>query len=431
MSRILVLGAGVSGLAAARLARRLGSVVTIYAEEIPPVAIEEGFGTASGSWDPVLLTGIDLVVTSPGFAERSMPIVESLESGLPVISEIEFASRHTKTPIVAITGTNGKTSVTEAASLMLGESGLSAPATGNIGHALSDQADQDNDFLVVEVSSFQLRFSETLHPVAAAVTNVAADHLDWHGSEQSYREAKARLFANQDESDLLVYDADDEGAVNLVASASSELFPVSGTRMPQGGAGVDGHWLVVGEVGLDLDELPSSDPIHLVNLATAAALSLRCGATPSGVGRAARTYKPGAHRRELIIESRGVRWIDDSKATNPHAAVASIRAHGPVILIAGGLAKGLQVEVVADEPNVRELIGIGTAGPDLAAAAGERGHVAASMAEAVALAADLSVEGDTVLLAPACASFDQFDSYGARGDRFADLARERIGAETR
>jgi UDP-N-acetylmuramoylalanine--D-glutamate ligase len=428
VSRLLVLGAGVSGIAASRLAVKQGMSVTIFDESASAVP-DAGYGLATGEWDPVLLEGIDLVVASPGFSERSRPVVDTLERGLPIWSEIEFAYRHLDAPVMAITGTNGKTSVTEATSAMLDASGRNAPATGNIGAPLSDFTDRTYDALVVEVSSFQLRFTEEFHPVAAAITNVAVDHIDWHGSTYSYRDAKARIFANQTAGDLLVYDIDDEGAANLAASAPSELFPVSGSRMPDGGGGVERGNLRVGDVAVDIGDLASDDPIHLVNLACAAALALRVGATPEGVVKGAISYRPGAHRRSVVAEHGGVAWVDDSKATNPHAALASIRAHGPVILIAGGLAKGVDLTPLTAEENVRMIIGIGESGPDLAAAAGDRGRLAGTMEIAVEVAANAAQPGDTVLLAPGCASFDQFASYGARGDRFAELVRERLGGQ--
>ncbi len=427
MNRVLVLGAGVSGRAAARLVRRLGLSPSIYAEEGSAEALAEGFGVAAGDWDPVLLNGVDLVVASPGFSERSLAIVEAFEWGIPVWSEIEFASRHIAAPLIAVTGTNGKTTVTEATSKMLAASGMSAPATGNIGSALSDRIGEDHQALVVEVSSFQLRFTESFHPKAAAITNVAVDHLDWHGSVDSYRSAKARIFANQGADDLLVYDADDEGASSLVADATSELFPVSGTRQPPGGGGVDGGFLVVGESRVGLTELDSRDPVHLVNLAIAASLALRLGASPQAVESTARLFRSGDHRRQVVASNHGVTWIDDSKATNPHAAIASIRTHPSVVLIAGGLGKGLDVAAVAKEPNIRHLIGIGTAGPTLVAAAGDRGHLAGDLESAVKLAVELAVEGDTVLLAPACASFDQFESYAQRGEVFSELVGNLTG----
>lgn len=427
MSRVLVLGAGVSGLAAARLARSRGMSVTMYAEDESPDALSQGFALATGGWDPVLLTGIDFVVASPGFSERSLPIVESLEWGIPVWSEIEFAWRHLTKPIVAVTGTNGKTTVTEATSAMLEASGIAAPAAGNIGSPLSDFVDESSDALVVEVSSFQLRFIETFHPAAAAVINVAVDHLDWHGSEVSYRSAKARIFSNQDETDLLVYDADDEGAVTLVSGAVSELFPVSGSRLPVDGGGVENGHLLVGDIDLLIDDLVSTDRIHLVNLAAASALALRMGGSPLGVSTAARAFSPGAHRRTVVGVNGEVTWIDDSKATNPHAAIASIRSHDSVILIAGGLAKGLDLRPLAEEPNLRAVIGIGAEGPVLVEAAGSKGHLAGTLDRAVDLAANLAEPGDTVLLAPGCASFDQFRSYAERGDQFASLARAKTG----
>ncbi len=435
MSRLLVLGAGVSGLAAARLARSRGMSVTIYTEGEPERALEHGFPVAGGGWNPVLLNGIDVVVTSPGFPERSLPIVEAMEWGIPVWSEIEFAWRHLDVPVAAVTGTNGKTTVTEATSAMLEASGLDAPATGNIGSPLSDHVDSGHDAVVIEVSSFQLRFCETFHPVAAAITNVAVDHLDWHGSEQSYRSAKARIYMNQSPEDLLVYDVDDEGATGLVRMADSQLFPVSGRHLPPGGGGVDGDRLLIGELAISIGDLTSDDPTHLVDIAAASALALRMGASAEGVTRAAKDYAPGKHRRTVVGRFGGVTWINDSKATNPHAALASIRAvkaggrppdprPGPVILIAGGLAKGMDVTPIAREPNVRHVLGIGEAGPELALAAGARGADAGTLERAVEMAADRADPGDTVLLAPGCASFDQFDSYAERGDRFSELVKE-------
>ena len=424
-SRVLILGAGVSGLAAGRLAVRIGLSVTLFDQEPSAEAYNTGMSIASGPWDPVLLGGIDFVISSPGFSERSRPVVDCLEAGVPVWSEIEFASRHTTIPMVAITGTNGKTTVTEATALMLNESGIDAPPTGNIGFPLSDFVDGPHAALVVETSSFQLRFIETFHPVAAAVTNVAVDHLDWHGSASGYATAKRNIYMNQTEEDLLVYDCDDEGAVTLISGALSERFPVSGHRLPEGGGGVDKGSLVVGDVSVPIGELEISDPIHLSNLAMSAAMALWMGAAPSAVARAAVGYRPGAHRRQVISVRQGVTWIDDSKATNPHAALASIRAHNSVILIAGGLAKGTEVGALGEEPNLKLVLGIGEAGPDIVARAGSVGELAGTLEEAVRIADARARSGDTVLLAPGCASFDQFSSYGERGDRFQELVLDR------
>jgi UDP-N-acetylmuramoylalanine--D-glutamate ligase len=173
-----------------------------------------------------------------------------------------------------------------------------------------------------------------------------------------------------------------------------------------------------------IDDLTSDDPTHVVNMATASALALRMGASPDGVIRAARSYRPGAHRRSIVGRAEGVTWIDDSKATNPHAALASIRSRQSVVLIAGGLAKGLDVRPLAAEANVRFVLGIGDSGPDLVATAGDRGRLAGTLEQAVGMAAELAEPGDTVLLAPGCASFDQFSSYAERGAKFTQLAKE-------
>lgn len=428
--RVLILGAGVSGRAASRLAVRRGMSVTIYDESVNDGMVD-GFALASGGWDPLLLDGIDLVIASPGFSERSRPVVETLERGLPIWSEIEFAYRNLDVPVVAITGTNGKTTVTEATAAMLDASGIDAPATGNIGAPLSDFTDGGHDAVVVEASSFQLRFTEEFHPVAAGITNVAVDHLDWHGSPYAYRQAKARIYANQTATDLLVYDYDDAGAAELAASAPAQTYPVSGTRLAQGGGGVDGRALRIGDVAIDVAELTSDDPTHLVNLACAAALALHVGATPGGVTAGAIAYRPGLHRRTVVGTWDDVVWVNDSKATNPHAALASVRAHGPVILIAGGLAKGTDPTPLTQEDNVRLVIGIGEAGPAIVDAADERGRLAGTLEVAVEMAAVAAEPGDTVLLAPGCASFDQFASYGERGDRFTELVTERMGGGRR
>lgn len=420
--RILVLGSGVSGRAAARLARDRGHAVTVFDEAAvdPAGLLELGVGIVSGGWDIPLLNGIDLVVTSPGFSERSLPIVETLEAGVPIWSEIEFAWRALDgRPVTAVTGTNGKTTVTTLTAEMLEASGVTAVAAGNIGTAFSEVVDASWDVAVVEVSSFQLRFTERFHPRAAAILNIAADHLDWHGSLEAYTAAKARIFERQEASDLLVYDADDPGAAAVATRAASTLHPVSARRVPPGGSGVEDGELRLPGLTVPLDALGSLDPAHVVDLAVAGVLALDRGADPGAVARVFGDFRPGPHRRSLVATVDGVSYVDDSKATNPHAALAAIDAYESVVLIAGGLAKGLDLTPLAEAPGVRAVVGIGSAGPRLVEVAGERGHLARDMKEAVGIAAGLARPGDTVLLAPGAASFDQFDSYAARGEAFA------------
>jgi UDP-N-acetylmuramoylalanine--D-glutamate ligase len=426
VSRLLVLGAGVSGAAVAHLATHLGHAVTVYDAE-PPSQDLAGAATAVGTWDPLLLSGVDLVVTSPGFSERSAPVVDTLEAGLPIVGEIEFAWRHLPPrPCVAVTGTNGKTTVTELVSEMLEHSGLRAPALGNIGTPLSEAVVDPPDALVVEVSSFQLRFVESFRADAAVLLNLAPDHLDWHGSFAAYAAAKARVFERQRPSDVAVYDADDMGAVQLAAGSAARRIPVSGRRLPEGGGGVVSGRLVVGPVSARVDELGVTDPAFLLDLAAACAAAIEVGAEPDAVLETWRTFRPGPHRRTLVAELGGVAFVDDSKATNPHAALAAIRSYPSVVLIAGGLAKGLDVSPLVHESNVRRVVALGTAAADLLAADPDRVEVAPSMEAAVRIAAAASSAGDTVLLAPGCASFDMFESYARRGDAFAAAVRELV-----
>lgn len=417
--RTLVLGAGVSGRAAARLALRIGHRVVVYDQR--PVTDLSGVGLVTGDWDPLTLEGVDLVVASPGFGERSAPITDALEAGIEVIGEVEFAWRLVDRPTVAVTGTNGKTTVTGLIADMLTASGMRAPALGNIGTPVSDWTEDPPDVLVLEVSSFQLRFTDLFHPRIAVITNVAEDHLDWHGSVAGYREAKARIVANQDADDMVVFDALDPGAIAVASRSAARRVGVSADGSER--VGVVGEDLVWNGVGVPLAQLGVDDPVYLTDLALAGVAALAAGGEPEAVAGVARGFTPGAHRRQQVAERDGVRYVDDSKATNPHAALASIAAYPSVVLIAGGLAKGLDVAPLAAARNVRAVVAIGESAPVLLEAAGERGRPAASMTEAVRIARQLAEPGDVVLLAPGCASYDMFESYAARGDEFARAAR--------
>ncbi len=427
--RVLVLGGAVSGRAAARLAQRSGHAVCVYDRdpEAAPPLLADGIAVVVGSWSGDLLAGVDLVVTSPGILERAVPIVDTLEAGIPLVSEVEFAARHLRAPLVAVTGTNGKTTVSELIGSMLEEGGAKALVAGNIGTALSEVAEQTMDVAVVEVSSFQLRFTEELHPAVAVLLNIAPDHLDWHGSLEAYAAAKANVFRNQTADDVLVYDADDAGATAAVAAARARLVAVSGSSLPPGGAGVEGEALRIGNAAVPLSDLGVDDPSYLVDLAAAGAAALEAGAPPDAVERVARAFRPGAHRRSLVGEWDGVRWIDDSKATNPHAARAAMQAFPSVVLIAGGRNKGLDLSPLMEAPSLRHVVAIGEAAPELASAGPGRVTVASSMPEAVREADARARPGDVVLLAPGCASFDMYRSYGERGDAFAAAVQELKG----
>lgn len=429
--RMLILGAAISGTAAARLGKRLGYSVTVYDHRADAGAtlVGEGIGVVTGRWDPDLLLGIGLVVTSPGVALRAAPITDAREAGIPVWSELEFGWRHLAEPtprseVVAITGTNGKTTTTEAVAAMLSASGISAAAVGNIGTPVSAVTDADYQALAVEASSFQLDLTEAFHPPTAVILNISPDHLDWHPSYTAYVAAKAKIFANQDANDLLVYDADDPGVAPVAARAPGRRHPVSGRERPAGGSGPAAGSLHLPGITVPLDALSARDPALVVDLAAAAVAAIDRGARPEAVADVSRRFRPGSHRREVVAESAGVIFVNDSKATNPHAALAAIDSFASVVLIAGGLPKGLDLTPLARAANVRFVVAIGSAAGVLVDAAGrDRSAQAGSMEEAVAIAISVATAGDTVLLAPGCASFDMFDDYAARGDAFASAVR--------
>jgi UDP-N-acetylmuramoylalanine--D-glutamate ligase len=423
--RTLVVGAAISGKAAAGLAARLGHEVIAYDRDAAAAARlrETGVDSRSGGWDPEFLEGVDLVVTSPGVPPRARVIVDSLDAGVTVWSELEFAAQQATAPLLAVTGTNGKTSTVRATTAMLEASGAKVCAAGNVGTALSDVAQDPWDVIVVEASSFQLRFTETFHPQGAAILNISPDHLDWHRTFDAYVTAKARITANQTAGDLLAYGADDPAARRAAETSRARRVPVSGDRLPRSGAGVDDGELRI--FGID-HPAPDLGPDFLADLAAAAVLARHGGASETGIREGIDHFEPGPHRRRTIGVWDEVRWVNDSKATNPHAAAASASAFSSVVLIAGGRNKGLDLSPLAELPSVRHVVAIGESADEIVAlfAAG-RVSRAESLEDAVALADALASPGDTVLLAPGCASFDMFDSYAERGDLFTSFVRGR------
>ncbi len=420
--RTLIIGAGISGRAAASLARTLGDEVTIFDRD--PDAIGElaaVYATASGTWSPDLLDRVDRVVLSPGVPEHATEVRDAIEAGAQVISEIELAASSLDATLVAVTGTNGKSTVTGLIAEMLEADGRKVVAAGNIGTALSTVAVEPWDVVVAEVSSFQLRFIDKFHPAVAVLLNIAPDHLDWHGGFEPYAAAKMRVFENQTAEDFLVYDADDPEASSRAAAAASQLMPVSGHRFPPGGGGPDDGRLVLpsGEVSLG----SVTDPAYVLDLAAAGTAAGLLDVSRDAIEKVVVGFTPGPHRRTLVGMWDGVAWVNDSKATNPHAALASIEAFPSVVLIAGGRNKGLDLTAMLGAANLRAVVAIGEAVSELA---GPRTFEAADMDEAIEVAAGLAQEGDTVLLAPGCASFDMYESYAARGEAFEAAVRARF-----
>jgi len=425
VTRTLILGAAVSGRAAARLAGRLGHDVTVYDRDANALAGLDDVATVDGDWDGSVLAGHDLVVTSPGIPQAAAPIADSLASGIEFLSELEFAYRHMESRCAAVTGTNGKTTATTAAAGMLAASGIDAVAAGNIGLALSDVADAGHDVVVVEASSFQLQFVDRFRPDAAAILNISPDHLDWHGTPAEYAAAKRRIGEQQRADDIIVFDVDDPGAAAAAESLPAIHVPVSGTRRPVGGNGPDGDVVHIGDFELRRPEL---DAAFTLDLTAAGTLAYHLGAGQPALEKVLANFEPVVHRRTLVGSWDGVHWVNDSKATNPHAAIAAAQAFGSVVLIAGGRNKGLDLSLLPRVSSVRALIAIGEAADELETASESAAfHRAASLEEAVAVADELAERGDTVLLAPGCASFDMFDDYQHRGRVFTDSVRRLKG----
>ncbi|MDX1382549.1 MAG: UDP-N-acetylmuramoyl-L-alanine--D-glutamate ligase, partial [Thermoanaerobaculia bacterium] len=305
-------------------------------------------------------------------------------------------------------------------------SGAKVCAAGNIGTALSDVVEEAWDVIVVEASSFQLRFIDSFHPSAAALLNVSPDHLDWHGSFEAYAKAKTNLVRNLTRSDVFAFGAGDAVAEQAAASTAAHPVPVSGSVIPPGGVGIEDGML---HLGADTIEAPDLGPDFLSDLAAAAVLARHEGATVAGISSAMASFVPGPHRRRTIGEWDGVQWVDDSKATNPEAAAAAAEAYASVVLIAGGRNKGLDLTPMAAPASIRRVVTIGESAADLNALFGAIAATAGAMAEAVRMAREVARAGDTVLLAPGCASFDMFNSYADRGDRFAAAARTQAGGD--
>jgi UDP-N-acetylmuramoylalanine--D-glutamate ligase len=449
--RALVVGLGASGSAAARALAR-ADVEVVLVDDAPdhPAAQRlrsEGFEVVLGR-RPVEAfgTGVDLVVPSPGVPQHAPVLLAAAERQVPVWSEPELAWRLYPGRLVAVTGTNGKTSVTQLLAAMLQAGDVPAVVCGNIGTPVCDaaaNADADT-VLVAELSSFQLRFAGTLRPEVGVLLNLAADHLDWHGDLAAYGAAKARLWEAQRPEDWAVANADDPRTMDLLerlAPAGRASFSAT-HEVPLGVGRRDAQLVAVlpSDAGtvelplLDVDRLAAPVADHVVaNVAAAACAAALEGVPPAAIAAAATAFRPGRHRYETVVtDDRGVRFVDDSKATNVHAAIAALNAAGSVVWIAGGIAKGVSLAPLGDHlAHVRAAVLIGEAADELEGICADRGvraRRAASIEEAVEQAAALALPGDTVLLAPACASFDQFRDYAERGDRFAAAAR-RAGAQ--
>ena len=437
--RVLVLGLATTGVSVVSYTRAAGHDVTVlddhpgegdaYAARVEraraegAVVVERPDATDAAA----SARAADLVVPSPGVRPDHPAIAAAHAAAVPVRSEIDLAAARLRARpepprLVAVTGTNGKTTVTTLVDAMLRAAGVDSVAAGNIGRPLLDAAGDDVAVVVAEVSSFQLAFTtDAFAPDVAVLLNVAEDHLDWHGSADAYAAAKAELFRHQHRDALLVVSRDDPVAARLGPTAPGRVVSF-GTGTPNAGHyGVVGDDLV-GPRGV-LAPVPSSGAPHdSANALAAAAAALEVGADVDAVARALAGFGGLAHRVQLVGERGGVRYYDDSKATNPHATAGALAGFEHVVLIAGGRNKGLDLTALrAHAPQLRAVVAIGEAAGEVEDAFRDAVPVvrAGSMRDAVVAASRLAQPGDAVLLSPACASFDWYESYAARGDDFA------------
>ena len=486
--RAVVAGFGVSGFAAADNLTHLGATVTALDESL------EGGGSRGGTKaeraqllevlgatvrlgpgaTEALPADVDLLVTSPGWRESAPLIAQARERGVPVWGEVELAWRLRDpdhgTPWLAVTGTNGKTTTVQMLESILRAAGLRTVAAGNVGLPLVEAVMDPvpYDVLAVELSSFQLHYADSLSAEAAAVLNVAADHLDWHSTMEEYAADKGRIYERVQRA--CIYNVADPVTEQLVLDAEVlEGARAVGFTLGVPSAGMMG---LVEDVLADrafIEERATSAaelctladlaptgaapaPHTVQNALAAAALARAHGVSQAAVRSGLRSFRSDGHRIALVAEHAGVTWIDDSKATNPHAAQASLLAYDPVVWVAGGLAKGATFDelVRAVRDRLRGVVLIGrdqdviaaalarhapdvpvialgadeTAGTQVDDVNGGRGPLAGPMRRAVTAATELAQPGDTVLLAPGCASMDMFTDYAARGDAFAAAVQE-------
>lgn len=461
---VCVAGLGISGVAAAETLLRLGARVSVVdgsdAAELATRAAALAALGATVRLGPAataaLPAGATLVVTSPGWRPQAPLLRSAAAAGIPVWGEVELAWRlrpaaaagHAA-PWLALTGTNGKTTTVRMLTAILTAAGRRAVAVGNVGTPLlaAVLADPPYDVLAVELSSFQLHWSASLRPFAAAVLNLADDHLDWHGSVAAYQEAKAKIWAGG--QTVAIGNADDPPTAQALRAAPGRQVSFTLAEPGPGQLGVVAGRLVdrafgpdaaaadqtgVDQTGVDLAAAADVRPAGLPNVANAlaaAALARAYGVLADAVRAGLRGFTPDPHRNALVAVVDRVSYVDDSKATNPHAAAASLAAYPSVVWVAGGLGKGLSFDemVLAARERLRAAVLMGSCRAEIRDALTRHApaipvvEVARTdtgvMGDVVRQAARLAQPGDTVLLAPAAASMDMFANYAARGDAFA------------
>jgi len=447
--RILVVGLGTSGEASARVLSGLGASPVVVDSSETPLCVDEAGALTSigvevrlGVDVPDDLSTFGLAVASPGVPDSAPVLSAARAAGLRVISELELGYRLLEpTEFIAVTGTNGKTTTTQLLGDMLDRPGrraftcgnIGAPVTGLYGHV------REGDLLVCEVSSFQLQNIEEFHARVAVVLNIAPDHFDWHRDMEEYGRAKARIVENMEESDHLVFNADDEFCRDLAANAKAVGLGFGHEKRAGAALWVEGGWIVTGPplaAGklLDTGELKLAGGHNVDNVMAAAAAALAIGEDASSVREAALSFLGLEHRCEPVGEVGGVTFYNDSKATNPHATMHAVKSfHGDFVAILGGRNKGLDFTELAEalcgrmsDGSLLGVVLVGESAPEIgeaistACASDSSGKLetVGDLQEAVRRAYKTATPGASVLFSPACASFDMFSDYKDRGKAF-------------
>lgn len=446
--QVLVIGAGKSGLAAADFLAHKGARVTLCDAKGEAelgdklVGLESAIAFSLGVYPQVTRDDWDLVVVSPGVPESIPPLVQARMAGIEIIGELELASRFARAPMVAITGTNGKTTTTALTGAIFRAADRRTLVAGNIGTPLSAAVDGygADDVIVIEASSFQLAAATTFKPRVAVVLNITPDHLDRHGSLAAYTAAKARIFANQTAEDWTILNADDPATAALADLSPGRVIFFSRGHTLERGIFVHHDQIVVNPGNGELQEICPLQNLqlpgghNLENALAAVGAGWTMGVPAATIARAVASFPGVPHRLEPVGEINGVRYVNDSKGTNPDAAIKALEAFDdPIVLIAGGRNKGNEFGGFAAHfrDKVRALVVVGEAAGDIATAAAAVGQreiwFASNFPAAVREAARLARPGDVVLLSPACASWDMFKSYEERGDLFRRIVAEMAG----
>jgi UDP-N-acetylmuramoylalanine--D-glutamate ligase len=438
--RVLVVGLGKSGVASALFLKERGARVTVSDTKSPdqlreeiPILLDHGVTVETGGHGERTFRGQDLIVVSPGVPVDAPPLAQARASGEPVIGEIELAAQYLPGPIVAITGSNGKTTTTTLAGDILAAGGFPVAVGGNIGTpAISLVARASRDTVVVlEVSSFQLETIQTFRPKVAVILNVTPDHLDRHRTFQAYVDAKCRIFENQQASDFAVLNEDDSTCRMLGDRTRAQVFWFSRKKEVQRGAyGRDGQIFFRDthsqrEIML-ASEIPLKGAHNVENILAAVCIGALMGCEPTQIRKAIQNFKAVEHRLEYVATIDGVEYFNDSKATNVDATIKALESFPANIhLILGGKDKGSDYTVLNDllRERVKRVYTIGAAAEKIEShikGAAEIVH-AETLENAIRRASAVAQSGDIVLLAPACASFDQFQSYNHRGRVFKEV----------